>query len=106
MAALAVQTLALDSLGRLTSVEVLSGCAALHTLELSYLSSLTSVEGLSGCALLRSLEFSETSSYSSMDKLSSLPDLSGLSEISVKYDKCQPRLKALLRAWIEGVRKT
>ena len=41
-----LHTLTLESLDKLTSVEVLSGCAALHTLTLSHLFSLTSVEVL------------------------------------------------------------
>ena len=100
----ALHTLTLDSLYKLTSVEGLSGCVALHTLKLDYLDKLTSVEVLSGCAALGTLEFKEHM-YAKMDKLTSMPDLSGLAGLKVvKYDECQDRLKALLEAWEQGGR--
>ena len=41
-----------------------------------------------------------------MNKLKSLPDLSGLAGLAVKYSDTQPRLKAMLQAWDEGGRVT
>jgi hypothetical protein len=63
-------------------VDVLSGCAALQTVKLERLGSLASVDGLAGCAALQSLEFNETATR--MDKLASMPDLSSLVGLEVK----------------------
>ena len=74
--------------------------SSLQTLTLAYLGSLTSVEGLSGLSSLQTLEF-KASPWAPMDQLISLPNLSALTGLEVKY-QCQPRLTGLLQAWVEG----
>ena len=78
--------------------------AALLALTLKGLHSLTSVDVLSSCASLRMLELKEYSNVP-MDKLVSLPDMSGLEGLEIKYDTCTDRLKKLLSAWDAGGRK-
>ena len=40
------------------------------------------------------------------DRLVSLPDMSGLEGLEIKYDGCEDRLRNLLNAWDAGGRKT
>ena len=94
----ALQTVTLQHLDSLASVDGLSGCAALQTVTLAGLSSLASVDGLAGCAELQSLEFT-VDSLAPMDKLATLPNLSSLVGLVVKG------LPSHLQAWEDGGRK-
>ena len=68
----AVQTLTLNSLGSLESLEGLSGCTALQTLRLDRFPSLASLEGVSGCTALQTLTL-----VSGLESLASLEGVSG-----------------------------
>ena len=89
----ALQTLTLNKLDKLASLEGLSGCTALQTLTLRRLESLASLEGLSGCTALQTLELH------SLESLASMPDLSSLTDLKVEG------LPKNLQPWENGVRK-
>ena len=89
----ALQTLTLFNLESLASLEGLSGCTALQTLKLVGLDSLASLEGISGCTALQTL----TLKY--LDSLTSMPDLSSLTGLKVGG------LPENLQPWEDGGRK-
>ena len=77
-----LQTLKLWRLELLASVAGLSGCAGLQTLTLEDLNSLASVDGLSGCTGLQTLTLSRLDSLASVDGLSGC---AGLQTLTLKH---------------------